>query len=103
MFRDIISFCEYSVNAFDFLNFLSLTFSLPFMSNWYFDLNRSLMYKQILSISGCYFVKFSNVLVLLDPKPLIMKIPQGWCGYKANVVCDLFQLIHLNFSLSFKI
>ena len=41
------------MNAFGFFKFLIPTFLLPLLSNQYFDLNGSLKYKEILSVSGC--------------------------------------------------
>ena len=59
--------------------YCSLPFCLLLMSNWYFDSNGSLTYKQILSRSGCWcFIKFSNAFVLPDPRPPMIKILWRW-------------------------
>ena len=63
------------MNAIWFSNISIPTFSLPLISSWYFDSNRSLMYKSILSISGCWcFTKFYNILSFPNPEPPIIKI-----------------------------
>ena len=41
------------MNDFEFCNFLTTTFFLPLISNIYDDLNGSLTYDKILSISVC--------------------------------------------------
>ena len=69
------------MNAFGFFNFFISTFSLPLITNCYFDSYGPCTYKYILSISGRrYFIKFSNALVLLDPEPPVIKILPEWSG-----------------------
>ena len=84
------------MNASEFFNFLIPTFFLLLISNYSFDSNGSLSYNKCSS-------KFSNTLVLPDPKPPVIKILKDGREYKAKLACDLFRLIHHNFSSLFKI
>ena len=39
---------------------------------WYFPSHRPLAYKYILSMSGCFSIKFTNTFVFPDPDPLLL-------------------------------
>ena len=58
----------------DSFNCLMSTFSIPFISNWYYNSNESLAYEYILSTSDrLYSIWFSNTFVLPDPESSIIK------------------------------
>ena len=62
--------------------------SLLLLKNWYFASFGYLIYKYILSISDCLFIKFNNAFVLPDPEPPIIGIMYGWSGiYGQTELC----------------
>ena len=68
--------------------------SLLLIKYWYFDSYGSFAYKYILSMSGCFSIKF-NKFVFPDPEPPIINILYGWSG-----IYDQFLLCLVLFSLT---
>ena len=54
------------------------TFSHLLIKNWYFASYGSFTYKNIISISGWWFIKFDNAFVFLDTEPTIINILYEW-------------------------
>ena len=50
------------------------------IKNWYFASYESIIYKLILSISDCWFIRLNNGLVFPDPDPRIINILHIWSG-----------------------
>ena len=71
------------------------TLSLLLIKYWYFASYRSFAFKYILSISGCFSIKFSNTFVFPDPELPITNILYRWYG-----VYDQFLLFSVLFSLT---
>ena len=69
------------------------------------------IYKHILSIFGCLFIKFNNTFVFPDPESPIINIPYGWSGtfgqfglcfsFEIESRLNIFVLFHYIITLIF--
>ena len=71
---------EYPIKALELLKSFVPTSSRFLIKNWYLGSYGSLAYTQILSISGCWFIRFNNEFVLPDREPQVINILYGWSG-----------------------
>ena len=78
---------EYSIKALGSLKWSIPTPSLLLIKYCYFDSYGSFAYKYILSMSGCFSIKFNNKFVFPDPEPSIINILYGWSGTYGQFYC----------------
>ena len=71
---------EYSIKASRSFKWFMPTPSFLLLKYWYLASYGSFAYKYILSMSGCFSIKFTNTSFFSDPKPPIINILYGWCG-----------------------
>ena len=81
------------MKALELLKCFKSILSLLLIKNWYFVSYGSLVYKQILSISGSSFIRLVNEFVFLDRESPIVNILYGWSG-----TCGQFGLCSSMFS-----
>ena len=79
------------IKALEPLKCFKLLLSSLLIKNWYFTW--FLEYKQILLISGWWFIRLNNEFAFPDPEPLIVHILYGW-----SRICGRFGICYFMFS-----